>query len=126
MAKRKSTAPANKRLPAGFKIRVIEKELRLPDSLGGPGLYELHEVSGVKVPAPRYFISDEAARAWVAKAEAVIVAGKAIRSKKAPAGMAGVVKTTREMAAATELFADLTGGPKSDRKEAKVMYSDSE
>lgn len=115
-----------KRLPTGFKIKPIVKELNLPADIGGKDYYELYEVSGAKVGNPRYFISEKAAREFVMKTDKLYAEAKAVLGKgHAPIGMRAVATATADIMASAEL-ADVAGGPKSDRKEAKVMYSDSE
>ena len=125
---KKAAKPAvrKERLPRGYKINKIVKELNLPEGIGGKDHYELYEVTGPNMDKARYFISDEAAREFIGKSEKLAIEAKALSGKgHAPVGMREVVKVTSDMAAAAELEEAGTG-PKSDRKEAKVMYSDSE
>ena len=133
-AKAKVTTPAKTKkvkektsdLPKGYKITKIEKELNLIEPAMGKDVYELYEVSGAKVPKPKYFISMETARKFVAKTEALHTQVKAASGKgHAPVGMSEVAKATKDILAASELEG-VSEGPKSDRKAAKVMYSDSE
>lgn len=124
--KKAATKSSAKRMPRGYKIKMVVKELNLPADIGGKGYYELYEVSGTKVGNPRYFISDKAAREFVDKTERFYLEAKAVLGKgHAPIGMRAVATATADIMASAEL-ADVAGGPKSDRKEAKVMYSDSE
>ena len=71
-------------------------------------------------------VSMETARKFVAKTEALHTQVQAASGKgHAPAGMREVVGATKDILAASELEG-VSEGPKSDRKAAKVMYSDSE
>jgi hypothetical protein len=98
----------------------------LPADIGGKDFYELYEVTGPGVDKPRVFISDETARDFIRKADKLVSEVKAIAGKgHAPVGMRDVVRGTADIMASAEL-ADVELGPKSDRKESKVMYSDSE
>lgn len=133
-AKVKATTPAKTKkvkektsdLPKGYKITKIEKELNLIEPAMGKDVYELYEVSGPKVDKPKFFISMETARKFVAKTEALHTQVKAASGKgHAPVGMSEVAKATKDILAASELEG-VSEGPKSDRKAAKVMYSDSE
>ena len=126
--KTKTAAPVKPagRMPRGYKIERVERRLNLPEALGGSDLYELWEVSGAKVDKPRVFISKEAARAFVDKCEMVYAQVKAVIGKgHAPVGMRDVMKAAADITASAEM-AGACAGPKSDRSEAKVMYSDSE
>jgi hypothetical protein len=125
---KKAVKPAvrKERLPRGYKITKIVKELNLPEGIGGKDHYEVYEVTSPSMPTARYFISDEAAREYIGKSEKAKLEAKALSGKgHAPVGMREVAKVTSDLAAAAELEA-AGAGPKSDRKEAKVMYSDSE
>ena len=133
-AKAKAATPAKKEkvkektsdLPKGYKITKIVKELNLIDPAIGKDFYEVYEVSGPKVAKAKYFISMETARKFVAKTEALHTQVKAASGKgHAPAGMREVVGATKDILAASELEG-VSEGPKSDRKAAKIMYSDSE
>ena len=124
--KKTVTKKSVSKMPRGYKIKMVVRELNLPADIGGKDNYELYEVSGAKVGNPRYFISEKAAREFVAKTERFHLEVKAVLGKgHAPIGMRSVATATADIMASTEL-ADVAGGPKSDRKEAKVMYSDSE
>jgi hypothetical protein len=126
-AVKKPTAKAvSSRLPRGYKITKVVRELNLPADIGGKDFYELYEVTGPGVDKPRMFISDETARDFIRKADKLVSEVKAIAGKgHAPVGMRDVVRGTADIMASAEL-ADVELGPKSDRKESKVMYSDSE
>jgi hypothetical protein len=126
-AVKKPTAKAvSSRLPRGYKITKVVRELNLPADIGGKDFYELYEVTGPGVDKPRMFISDETAREYIRKADKLVSEVKAIAGKgHAPVGMRDVVRGTADIMASAEL-ADVELGPKSDRKESKVMYSDSE
>jgi hypothetical protein len=124
--KTKKTVTNGNRLPRGYKVKRVIRELNLPETMGGMDTYELWEVSGVKVDRPRVFISEETARAFVDKCETIHAQVKALVGKgHAPIGMRDVMKNTADMAASAEM-AGACNGPKSDRRESKVMYSDSE
>lgn len=122
----KKTPAASTRLPRGYKITKVVRELNLPAEIGGKDFYELYEVNGPGLDKPRMFISDETARTYIRKVDKALNEVKALAGKgHAPVGMRDVVKGTADIMASTEL-ADVELGPKSDRKESKVMYSDSE
>ena len=125
-ATKKAASAKGTRLPAGYKITKVIRELNLPDEIGGKDMYELYEVTGKTIKTPRYFISDEAARTFVFKTDKAVSEVKAVMGKgHAPVGMRDVVKGTADLMAANDLVG-LAEGTKSDRKSAKVMYSDSE
>lgn len=122
----KKSATTKPRLARGYKITKVIRELNLPAELGGKDHYELYEVTSTKIDKPRVFITEEAARQFVQKMEKLEAEFKALAGKgHAPVGMRDVVRGTADIAASAEL-ADVGTGPKSDRKESKVMYSDSE
>jgi hypothetical protein len=124
--KKPVTKAVSSRLPRGYKITKVVRELNLPADIGGKDFYELYEVTGPGVDKPRVFISDETARDFIRKADKLVSEVKAIAGKgHAPVGMRDVVRGTADIMASAEL-ADVELGPKSDRKESKVMYSDSE
>jgi hypothetical protein len=126
-AVKKTPAKAvSSKLPRGYKITKVVRELNLPADIGGKDFYELYEVTGPGVDKPRLFISDETARGYIRKADKLVNEVKALAGKgHAPVGMRDVVRGTADIAASAEL-ADVELGTKSDRKESKVMYSDSE
>jgi hypothetical protein len=126
-AVKKTPAKAvSSKLPRGYKITKVVRELNLPADIGGKDFYELYEVTGPGVDKPRLFISDETARGYIRKADKLVSEVKALAGKgHAPVGMRDVVRGTADIAASAEL-ADVELGTKSDRKESKVMYSDSE
>ncbi len=125
-AKKPAAKAVSSRLPRGYKITKVVRELNLPADIGGKDFYELYEVTGPGVDKPRVFISDETARDFIRKADKLVSEVKAIAGKgHAPVGMRDVVRGTADIMASAEL-ADVELGPKSDRKESKVMYSDSE
>lgn len=122
----KKAAATKPRLARGYKITKVIRELNLPAELGGKDDYELYEVTSAKMDKPRVFITEETARQFVQKMEKLEAEFKALAGKgHAPVGMRDVVRGTADIAASAEL-ADVGSGPKSDRKESKVMYSDSE
>jgi len=124
--KKPAAKAVSSRLPRGYKITKVVRELNLPADIGGKDFYELYEVTGPGVDKPRMFISDETAREYIRKADKLVSEVKAIAGKgHAPVGMRDVVRGTADIMASAEL-ADVELGPKSDRKESKVMYSDSE
>jgi hypothetical protein len=124
--KKPAAKAVSSRLPRGYKITKVVRELNLPADIGGKDFYELYEVTGPGVDKPRVFISDETARDFIRKADKLVSEVKAIAGKgHAPVGMRDVVRGTADIMASAEL-ADVELGPKSDRKESKVMYSDSE
>ena len=124
--KKPAAKAVSSRLPRGYKITKVVRELNLPADIGGKDFYELYEVTGPGVDKPRMFISDETARDFIRKADKLVSEVKAIAGKgHAPVGMRDVVRGTADIMASAEL-ADVELGPKSDRKESKVMYSDSE
>lgn len=124
--KKPAAKAVSSRLPRGYKITKVVRELNLPADIGGKDFYELYEVTGPGVDKPRMFISDETARDFIRKADKLVSEVKAIAGKgHAPVGMRDVVRGTADIMASVEL-ADVELGPKSDRKESKVMYSDSE
>lgn len=124
--KKPEVKTTTKRLPAGYKIKMVVRDLNLPEDIGGKDSYELYEVSGKKIDKPRVFISEKHARDFIMKTEKLYIEAKAVLGKgHAPIGMRAVATATADIIASADLEG-VTGGPKSDRKESKVMYSDSE
>jgi hypothetical protein len=102
--KKKTTAkPAVKRagpkFKRGYKVTLINKELTLA---GVTDLYEVYEVTGPKVDKTRFFVDEESVKLFIEKCElehieANALAGKGYQFVK------GVMKETKELAAASEL-----------------------
>lgn len=101
--KKTTTKPAVKRagpkFKRGYKVTLINKELTLA---GVTDLYEVYEVTGPKVDKTRFFVDEESVKLFIEKCElehieANALAGKGYQFVK------GVMKETKELAAASEL-----------------------
>jgi hypothetical protein len=92
----KRAAPKFKR---GYKVTLVNKQL----TFGGvTDLYEVYEVAGPKVDKVRFFVDEESVKLFIEKCEiehieANALAGKGYQFVK------GVMKETKELAAASEL-----------------------
>lgn len=102
--KKKTTAkPAVKRagpkFKRGYKVTLINKELTLA---GVRDLYEVYEVTGPKVDKTRFFVDEESVKLFIEKCESEHIEANALAGKGYQF-VKGVMKETKELAAASEL-----------------------